>query len=196
MPASEGRRRDAGNEMNETILFLAGTAFFVWVSWHSLLKPRSHGFYRFIAWECILALVLLNFPVWTLNPFAPHQIASWALLLTSVVLAVHAVRLLRGTGRPSDERGDAELLPFERTSTLVTTGAYRYIRHPMYAALLFLAWGAFLKDASWLGTALTAGASIALFVTALRDEAECSQHFGAAYAEYMKTRKRFVPFVF
>ncbi len=177
-------------------IFLAGTAFFVWVSRHALLKPRSHGFYRFIAWECILALVLLNFPVWTLHPFAPHQIVSWLLLLTSIVLAIHAVRLLRGIGRPTAERSDAELLSFERTSTLVTTGAYRYIRHPMYAALLFLAWGAFLKDVSWPGTVLVAGASIALFFTALRDEAECSQHFGAAYADYMKTCKRFVPFVF
>lgn len=182
--------------MNESIVFLVGTGFFVWISWHSLLKPLSHGFYRFFAWECILALVLLNFPMWTLNPFAPHQIASWSLLLISLALAVHALRLLRRIGGASDERRDAELLSFERTSTLVTTGAYRYIRHPMYAALLFLAWGAFLKDISLPSIALVGGASIALFFTALRDEAECSQYFGAAYAEYMKTSKRFVPFVF
>ena len=178
------------------IIFLAGTAFFVRISWHSLLKPRSHGFYRFFVWECILALVLLNFPMWTLDPFAPLQIASWSLLLISPALAVHAVRLLRRIGRPSDERREAELLSFERTSILVTTGAYRYIRHPMYVALLLLAWGVFLKDISLPSIALAGGASVALFFTALRDEAECSQYFGAAYAEYMKTSKRFVPFVF
>lgn len=182
--------------MYESIVFLVGTAFFVWVSWHSLLKPLAHGFYRFFAWECILALVLINFPMWALNPFAPHQIASWSLLLVSLVLAIHAVRLLRRIGRPSDDRREAELLSFERTSTLVTTGVYRYIRHPMYAALLFLAWGAFLKDVSLPSVSLVSGASIALFLTALRDEAECRQYFGAAYTEYMKTNKRFVPFVF
>jgi protein-S-isoprenylcysteine O-methyltransferase Ste14 len=180
----------------ESIVFLMGTAYLVWVSRHSLLKPFSHGFYRFFAWECILVLVLLNFPTWTLNPFAPHQIVSWLLLVISPVLAVHAVRLLRRLGRPSEEREGVELLSFERTSTLVTTGAYRYIRHPMYAALLFLAWGVFLKGISWPSIALVSVASIALFLTALRDEAQCSQHFGAAYAEYMKTTKRFVPFVF
>jgi protein-S-isoprenylcysteine O-methyltransferase Ste14 len=37
---------------------------------------------------------------------------------------------------------------------------------------------------------------VALVITALRDEAECLQHFGAAYAAYMKTSKRFVPFIF
>jgi protein-S-isoprenylcysteine O-methyltransferase Ste14 len=182
--------------MNETFIFLVGTAFFVWVSRHSLLKPLSHGFYRFFAWECILALVLLNFPMWTINPFAPHQIASWLLLIISLVLAVHAVRLLRRVGRPSEERRDAELYSFERTSTLVTTGVYRYIRHPMYAALFFLAWGAFLKDISLPSIALVGGASIALFFTALRDEAECKLYFGAAYTEYMKTSKCFIPFVF
>lgn len=182
--------------MSELIIFLVGTAFFVWVSRRALLRPLSHGFYRFFAWECILALVLLNFPMWTLNPFAPHQIASWSLLLISLVLVVHAVRLLRKIGRPSDDQREADLLSFEKTSTLVTTGAYRYIRHPMYAALLFLVWGAFLKDISLPSIALVGGASIALFFTALRDEAECRQYFGASYAAYMKTSKRFVPFIF
>jgi len=182
--------------MNQAIIFLIGSIFFAWVSWYSLLKPLSHGFYRFFAWECILALVLLNFPMWTINPFALHQISSWLLLLASLTLVIHAVFLLRKIGRPNDERRDPELLPFEKTSTLVTTGAYRYIRHPMYAALLFLAWGAFLKDVSVPSIALMVGASIALFFTALCDEDECNQYFGTSYAEYMKTSKRFVPFLF
>jgi protein-S-isoprenylcysteine O-methyltransferase Ste14 len=182
--------------MNEFIFFFVATTFFVWISWHSLLNPLSHGFYRFFAWECIIALVLLNYPMWTKNPFSPLQAASWSLLLISILLPLHAVQLLCSIGQPSEERREPELLPFERTSTLVTTGAYRYIRHPMYAALLFLAWGAFLKDISVPSIALVGGASIALFFTALRDEEECKHHFGADYIEYIKTSKRFVPFVF
>ena len=182
--------------MSEAIIFVVGTAFFVWVSRHSLLKPLSHGFYRFLAWQCMLALVLVNFPMWAVNPFSLRQIASSLLLLISLVLVIHAVRLLRRVGRPIADRRQAELLSFEKTSTLVTTGAYRYIRHPMYASLLFLAWAAFLKDISLLSVALVSGASVALFFTALRDEAECTQYFGAAYAAYMKTSKRFIPFVF
>lgn len=182
--------------MTESLLFLAGTAFFVYVSRHALLNPRSHGFYRFIAWECMLALVLLNFPMWTVDPFSPRQIVSWLLLASSLALAVHAVQLLKRIGQPGTERQDAELYKFERTSQLVTDGAFRYIRHPMYAALLYLAWGAYLKDLSPASTALAAVASLALFITALRDEAECLQHFGTPYAEYMKTNRRFVPFLF
>jgi len=185
--------------MNATVsvfIFAIGSAFFLCVSWRALLNPRSHGFYRFIAWECMLALVLLNFPSWTLDPFSPRQIVSWALLASSAALAGHAVQLLKAIGRPGAERSDAELFAFEKTSALVTTGAFRYIRHPMYAALLFLNWGAWLKDVSWLSTGLAGVASVALLLTALRDEAECRQHFGKAYDDYMKTSKRFVPFVF
>ena len=182
--------------MTESLLFLAGTAFFAWVSRHALLKPRSHGFYRFIAWECMLALVLINFPVWTVDPFSARQLTSWALLATSLALAAHALHLLRTIGRPAALRPDAELFAFEKTSSLVTTGAFRYIRHPMYAALLFLNWGAWLKDITLASSGLAGVASIALLITALRDEAECLQHFGAAYAAYMKASKRFVPFVF
>ena len=178
------------------LIFALGSAFFLYVSWQALLNPRSHGFYRFIAWECMLALVLLNFPSWTLDPFSPRQIVSWVLLASSAALAIHAVHLLKAIGRPGAERSDAELFAFEKTSTLVTAGAFRYIRHPMYAALLYLAWGAYLKDISMPSTALTAVASAALLLTALRDEAECRQHFGKVYDDYMKTSKRFMPFVF
>jgi protein-S-isoprenylcysteine O-methyltransferase Ste14 len=183
--------------MTELLIFLAGSAFFVYVSRHALRNPRSHGFYRFFAWEMMLALVLLNFPMWTADPFSPRQIVSWLLLLGSVVLVIEAVRLLKAMGRPDTaERRDAELFSFEKTSALVTDGIFRYIRHPMYAALLYLTWGAYLKDVSLTSTLLAVGASVALLITALRDEAECLQHFGAAYAEYMQKSKRFLPFVF
>jgi protein-S-isoprenylcysteine O-methyltransferase Ste14 len=183
-------------DMNDLIAFLTGTAFFVWISWRSLLNPRSHGFYRFIAWECMLALVLVNLPTWGIDPYGPHQLVSWALQLVSLAFVAHAIHLLVRFGRPSDERRDRELFLFERTSTLVTEGIYRYIRHPMYAALLFFAWGVFLKGISAPSVALVCVASIALFIAALRDEAECRQKFGPTYVNYMKITKRFIPFVF
>jgi len=40
------------------------------------------------------------------------------------------------------------------------------------------------------------GASVALLLTALRDEAECRQYFGDDYTRYMRVSKRFIPFVF
>ncbi|MGJ7496644.1 methyltransferase family protein [Variovorax sp. RT4R15] len=177
------------------LAFVLLSAVLVYVSRGALRQPDSHGFYRFFAWECILALVLLNLPVWDRDPLAPHQLLSWALLIASAWLPIHAVRLLKRLGKPTQERADAALYGFEKTSSLVTSGAFRYIRHPMYTALMLLAWGAFLKQFSWLGLGLVLAATVLLFVTALRDERECLQHFGDAYRAYMRGTRRFIPFV-
>lgn len=182
--------------MTAVFVFVAVTAFFIYVSRQSLLRPQSHGFYRFFAWECILVLLLLNAPHWTSNPFSVNQLVSWLLLFTSIYLVVHGVHLLRVIGKPDQSRLDAELLAFEKTSSLVTVGIYKYIRHPLYASLLFLNWGAFFKQPTILGIALALAATWFLTRTAKMDEVECLQHFGDAYQGYMQRTKKFVPFLF
>ncbi|HYP85102.1 methyltransferase family protein [Variovorax sp.] len=177
-------------------LFAVATLFFLWVSRHALRNPRAHGFFRFFAWECIAALVVLNAPRWEAEPFSPRQLVSWLLLFLSPWLAWLGVHALKARGQPDARRADAELLAFERTTRLVTQGVFRHIRHPMYAALLALAWGAYLKDVSPASTALVALCSLMLLLTAQRDEAECLAHFGPDYAQYMQRSKRFIPGVF
>ena len=54
--------------------FVLATAALAYVSRASLAAPRSHGFYRFFAWEAILALVLLNLDGWLRDPFSWHQL--------------------------------------------------------------------------------------------------------------------------
>ena len=44
----------------KSVIFLLATLGIGYISRASLLAPRSHGFYRFFAWEAILALTLLN----------------------------------------------------------------------------------------------------------------------------------------
>ena len=168
-----------------------------WVSRASLRAPGSHGFYRFFAWEFVLALVLLNIGVWFDDPFTWHQVISWILLIVCFVPLAFGVRTLTSRGKPVERReGDASLLAFEKTSVLVTTGIYHYIRHPLYSSLLILAWGVFFKDPSWLGGLLALAATLALIATAKADEAECTRFFGPAYQEYMRQTRMFVPFLF
>lgn len=185
--------------MNDTlkiILFVLASAWIVYLSRRSLVRPRSHGFYRFFAFEFILALVLLNLNAWFKSPFAWHQIISWILLVTALVPLGFGVRSLTARGKPARQReGEPQLLGFEKTTALVTSGIYAYIRHPMYSSLLLLAWGAFFKAPGWAGALLAAAATLALVFTARADEAECIAYFGEAYQDYMKRTKRFVPFV-
>jgi protein-S-isoprenylcysteine O-methyltransferase Ste14 len=183
-------------ETYQIIGFIVGSAFFVYVSRHMLMRPHVHGFYRFFAWECMLALILLNLPHWGANPLSYHQIISWLFLLISIYLVVHGVHLLKAVGKPDPARPEVDLLAFEKTSRLVTVGLYKYIRHPLYASLMFLAWGAFLKLPSLPGLLLVLTSTIMLFLTAKKDEAECLKYFGEAYQTYMQRSKMFIPFLF
>ena len=170
------------------IIFAVVSAGIVHVSWNSLRNLRSHGFFRFFAFESLLVLILLNLAHWFRDPFSALQIVSWLLLLPSLILAVHGFHLLRVIGRPEGE--------IEDTTTLVTLGAYKYIRHPLYASLLLLGWGAFLKDPSLPGGILILTACAFLTATARVEEAENLDKFGADYVAYMKTTKMFIPFLF
>jgi protein-S-isoprenylcysteine O-methyltransferase Ste14 len=174
-----------------------GSLILVYISRASLRRPRSHGFHRFFAWEAILALFLLNVDFWFRDPFAWHQIIAWILLFVSFIPLGFGVQALRARGKPTANReGDPSLLAFEKTTALVTTGIYRYIRHPLYSSLLLLAWGIFFKSPSWLGGVLVIVTTISLALTAKADEAECAKFFGTAYQDYMKTTRMFIPFLF
>ena len=50
--------------MLQIVIFVLASAGLVYVSRTSLRRPHAHGFYRFWAWEAIVALVLLNVPIW------------------------------------------------------------------------------------------------------------------------------------
>jgi protein-S-isoprenylcysteine O-methyltransferase Ste14 len=190
-----------GWQIFQALLLIAGSAAIVYVSRKPLAHPGSHGFYRFFAWEAILALAVLNLPVWFRDPFSPGQIVSWVLMILSAFLVVHGVHLLDVVGKAgtrAKERGSAEAnYQFENTSRLVRVGAYRFIRHPLYASLLYLAWGIYMKQpASLPGFALALAATVFLWLTARADEEECRRSFGDEYVEYMKQTRMFIPFVF
>lgn len=182
--------------MFKPIIFVVASAGIAYVSKASLRAPRSHGFYRFFAWESILTLVLLNVDYWFRDPFSAHQIVSWFLLILSAFLVVHGIQLLRKIGKPDDRRNeDGPTIGFEKTTTLILVGAYKYIRHPLYSSLLFLAWGVFFKAPSWPGGILALSATVFLVATAKVEEAENIRFFGSAYQAYIKQTKMFIPFL-
>lgn len=183
--------------MPKILLFVLASAVIVYISKASLRNPRSHGFYRFFAWEAILALFLLNVEYWFWNPFSLPQIFSWIFLIASAILVVHAVHLLRMMGKPTAQRNDDEAtIGFEKTTNLVVVGAYKYIRHPMYSSLLFLTWGVFFKNPSWSSGILALAATGFLVATGKVEEAEDVRFFGTSYQDYIKQTKMFIPFLF
>jgi protein-S-isoprenylcysteine O-methyltransferase Ste14 len=183
--------------MLRAILFFAGSAVILPLSWRSLKDVRTHGFYRFFAFELMLGLILWNAPLWWRDPFSWRQLASYLFGAISIGLAIEGFRLLKIIGRPETSRDESANLAFENTTRLVTVGAYRWIRHPLYASLLALAWCAYFKNPSGPASiVLTLGVSGFLLATALAEEGENLKRFGAAYTDYKKHTWRFIPFVF
>ena len=123
----------------QLIIFVVGTMVIVWVSRSALREIRSHGFYRFFAWEIILIMFAINIRYWIKEPFSIRQIIAWTLLIISLVLIFQGVKLFRQKGQIDQDREDPSLVGIEKTTEMVTTGVYKYIRHPFYSSLLFLA---------------------------------------------------------
>src|SRR5512145_670004 len=183
--------------MSQWIILIAGSLIIIMISWKSLHQPDSHGFYRFFAWEIILALFVINMSAWFDEPTSWNQIISWFLLIVCLIPLTFGVYGLRRHGKPAQQRqGDPSLLAFEKTTALVTSGIYHYIRHPLYSSLFFLTWGIFFKSPSLPGMVLALVATILLIATAKADEAECTRFFGPQYQEYMETTKMFIPYIF
>lgn len=184
------------NSMTQWMLFAAGSLVLIAISWKSLRHPRSHGFYRFFAWECMLGLLLINAKFWFYKPLAWNQIIAWFLLIVCLLPLGLGVHSLRTRGKPAQQReGDASLMAFEKTTTLVTSGIYQYIRHPLYSSLFLLTWGIFFKAIALTGVTLATLSTLFLVLTAKADEDECIYFFGMLYVEYMKNTKMFVPYI-
>ena len=77
----------------------------------------------------------------------------------------------------------------------MTTGAYHYIRHPLYCSLILAGVGVLLKAPSALGFLLLAIVFVCVFVTAKVEEEENIKGFRDEYLAYMKTTKMFLPFL-
>jgi protein-S-isoprenylcysteine O-methyltransferase Ste14 len=185
--------------MNQTafdiIAFTIGSLPIIYLSWRSLGSMKNHGFFRFFAWELMLWLFISNVRFWFRDPLSVHQILSWLLLLASIYPVVDGVYRFKAAGRINRERNDPSLFGFEHTTNLITTGVYRYIRHPMYASLLYLAWGIALKNPTVLILIYAGAATIFLYLTVRVEERENLNYFGEEYRQYMMRSKRFVPWL-
>ena len=69
----------------------------------TLSRPHRHRFYRFLAFESLLGLVLLNTDTWFRDPFSSIHLFSWIFLASSLVLAIHGFRLLNIDGSPEGD---------------------------------------------------------------------------------------------
>ena len=168
---------------------LIGTTALLVFSWRfSIRAKRYHGIARFFAFESILALFLLNVRAWFRDPLAPLHVLSWLFLASSLILAAHSVHLYLKLSAPDGE--------VENSTRLVVRGAYKFIRHPMYASLALFGLGVLFKRITVPTSILAACDLLAVFFTARIEEREMLARFGSEYSDYMRRTKMFLPFLF
>ena len=182
--------------MEKLILFGILSLPIIYFSWRSIFSIKNHGFYRFFGWEGVLWMLISNAKMWFADPLGSKQIISWLLLIISIYYLIAGAILLLRKGRPVRSAERPELFQFEKTTQLIDTGLFKYIRHPLYGSLILLTWGILLKNVTLPLLVIALLCTVLFYLTALFDEKECIQFFGDRYIQYMKRSKMFIPFLF
>ncbi|MBL8350312.1 MAG: isoprenylcysteine carboxylmethyltransferase family protein [Burkholderiaceae bacterium] len=115
---------------------------------------------------------------------------AWAIGLGAAALGLWAL----SANRP----GNFNIRPLPKAGgRLVQAGPYRWIRHPMYTSILLAAlaglYGVDLPHRPAVGTAFFALAAVLWFKAGIEERWMAAQH--PAYADYVRTTRRFVPWL-
>jgi protein-S-isoprenylcysteine O-methyltransferase Ste14 len=141
---------------------------------------------HFLAWLVLMPLDAVRFhwsqmPVWL-------QVAGAILLLCSFYLLFLTVR-------ENSFLSPAVRIQKERGHTVVSTGPYRYVRHPMYAATIILTVGTSLLLGSWYGLLFGLILVVGLALRAVQEERVLREEL-PGYDVYMSQVKyRLIPYI-
>lgn len=121
----------------------------------------------------------LPFPAWL-------RWLGAGLIFAGDLLFIWSHRALGGNWSP--------ILEIRKGHALVTEGPYRFIRHPMYAAIFLTGIGTSLLSTNWLVTLAHMLSVISMYLIRVIDEEEMMiEQFGDAYREYMRRTGRLLP---
>jgi protein-S-isoprenylcysteine O-methyltransferase Ste14 len=141
---------------------------------------------RFVTAQFALLLLVFFVPE-LFSRFAFPLWLAWAVIVFGVVLMLVAAS---GLGR------NLTSLPKPRDDgTLVTTGVFGVVRHPIYSALMLIAFGSALARGSVTALAVAVALAVLLEFKSRLEESLLSARF-AEYASYRARVKKFVPGVY
>jgi protein-S-isoprenylcysteine O-methyltransferase Ste14 len=173
-----------------SLVFIAWAIFgAVWLVAAAGAKQGSRGT-RFRPPGVLFLVVFLLLRVFNAHHLAVHsqllQTVGIILLATGLGLAVWArIYLGRNWGMPMTKKDEPEL---------VTSGPYRFVRHPIYAGILLAILGtALATNVAWL---IALAVLSAYFIYSARvEERLMTSAFPTVYAGYRARTKMLIPFV-
>ena len=155
---------------------------------------KDSGSLRFIVLGMWLGLVI-SFPVAFVKAlrFAPAMnlpafFVGTALLIAGSLLRRHCWRIL-GDSFTGDVRARED-------QPVIDRGAYRWVRHPSYTGGILMFAGIGVALANWVSLAILIIVSVAVYSYRIAvEEKALLAAIGEPYAAFMRTRKRFIPYV-
>jgi protein-S-isoprenylcysteine O-methyltransferase Ste14 len=144
--------------------------------------------------QTILFVLIASGPGWI--DVHPHLPAVWRVVIALIGLALGAVGFLLSVAGVLGLGSNLSVFPRPKDdATLVQTGAYRVVRHPIYAGLIIGAIGWALLNAS-LVTLIYAVALFVFFdIKSRREERWLVDKF-PDYAAYRTRVRKLIPFVY
>lgn len=161
----------------------------------ALHKPKTDTTKRSIELVMIVfsgGYIVVNLIGFILFPFVNlfFQEIGFVLVVLGFIQAMMARKTL------SDNWTESYEYQIKKDHELITKGVYQYVRHPIYGGLILMPTGALLVSGSYTFIAVLIIMIIAAEIFARREEKLLIKHFGKKYIEYMKTTKKFIPFVY
>jgi len=138
-------------------------------------------------WAIRVGIVTPNI-TFTQNAIGNPLLQSIGVICTAlgIAFAIWArVYLGRNWGMPMTLRTEPEL---------ITSGPYRYVRHPIYTGVLLAIFGSVLVAGSWW-LLIFAAATVYFLYSARQEEKDMVTHFPKTYPEYHARTKMLIPFV-
>ncbi len=144
------------------------------------------------------SMSVLGTIAWLVQVFAPQRM-KWAALPTptwsrwvGVGLGIVSLPLFAWTHQALGKNWSASLVTKEG-HTLVASGPYRWVRHPMYTAFILQYLALLLVSANWVIGITGLGISILSVARVGEEEALMIEEFGDQYRAYMERTERFLP---
>jgi protein-S-isoprenylcysteine O-methyltransferase Ste14 len=177
-----------------TLKLAVGTAWIVfWIYWlvsATASKESVRGGWRTRLTGVSVIGVFLISGVLRAGRLAVHSVTLEAvgtvLFACGIALAIWArLNLGRNWGMPMTQRAEPEL---------VTSGPYRFVRHPIYTGLLTAMLGTALVD-NLLGLIVVAVLLAYFYYSGTVEERNLAATFPQAYPEYRSKTKMLIPFL-